>query len=227
MKRWSQRTVATMPLSLAALACIISTPGLASVASGRPVAAPTTLSAAVPDTGARYTPADVRFIQGMMAHHAQALVMTALVPARTTREDMRLLAQRIEVSQRDEIALMRHWLEDRHQMVPDSGAHQMDHAAAGHDMAMRDERMPGMLTPQQLARLTAATGAEFDRLFLQLMIQHHQGALVMVANLFATPGAGQETAVFTFASEVDADQRAEIRRMQAMLDRSSGASGRP
>lgn len=225
MKSPSRLTAAAMPLALAILTAIATTRG-ASAEAVRPLDARATPRAAASDTGVRFTAADVRFIQGMMAHHAQALAMTALVPARTTREDMRLLAQRIEVSQRDEITLMRHWLEDRRQTVPDSGSHQMDHAG-GHDMAMPDMRMPGMLTPEQLARLSAASGADFDRLFLEFMIHHHEGALAMVANLFATPGAGQETAVFAFASEVDADQRAEIRRMQAMLDRSRRTSGRP
>ena len=174
--------------------------------------------------GARpgYTAADVRFMQGMIAHHAQALVMTSLVPSRTSREDMRLLAQRITVSQRDEIALMQHWLERRHQQVPSADTifdpHRAHHMAGGmaggHDMTM----MPGMLTDAEMAQLAAATGSEFDRLFLQYMIRHHEGALTMVADLFATTGAAQDPDTFRFASDVEADQRAEIARMRAMLD---------
>lgn len=225
MKSSSRLTVAAMPLAFAILTGI-ATARTASAEAAPPVGARITPRAAASDTGVRFTAADVRFIQGMMGHHAQALAMTALVPVRTAREDMRLLAQRIEVSQRDEITLMRHWLEDRRQTVPDSASHHIDHDG-GHDMAMPDMRMPGMLTPEQMAQLSAASGADFDRLFLELMIQHHEGALVMVARLFATPGAGQETAVFAFASEVDADQRAEIRRMQAMLDRSRRTSSHP
>jgi len=160
----------------------------------------------------RHTEADVRFMQGMIAHHAQAVTMASLVPARSSRQDMRLLAERIDVSQRDEIAMMRRWLEKRHEQAPslDSGP---AHDAAGHQMLM-----PGMLTEEQMAELAKVTGPEFDRLFLEGMIRHHEGALTMVAQLFATPGAGQEPELFGFASDVDADQRAEIRRMRAMLD---------
>ena len=171
-------------------------------------------AAARADTGARrHTAADVRFMRGMIAHHGQALEMTALVPARTPREDLRILARRIEVSQRDEIATMRRWLQDRGEAVPSAEEHAHHAGMAG----MRHEAMPGMLTPEEMARLSAATGAEFERLFLELMIRHHQGALSMVAELLATPGAAQEADTFRFASDVDADQRAEIARMRAML----------
>jgi uncharacterized protein (DUF305 family) len=163
-----------------------------------------------------YTPADVRFMQGMIAHHAQALAMTALLSERTTRADMHLLAQRIDVSQKDEIALMKHWLERRNQVVPD-----VDLAHAHHDMSSHS--MPGMLTPEQLADLAKANGSEFDRLFLQDMIRHHEGALVMVRDLLATNGAAQESEVFQFASDIEADQRAEIARMRALLAASPGA----
>jgi uncharacterized protein (DUF305 family) len=155
----------------------------------------------------QYTEADVRFMQGMIGHHAQALEMTALLPSRTASNDMRKLAQRIEVSQADEIKMMQHWLEARGQRQPDPHAHHAGGAAL----------MPGMLTPEEMARLAEARGSAFDRLFLQFMIKHHEGALIMVKDLFATPGAGQETEIFTFASDVDADQRMEIERMGAML----------
>lgn len=154
-----------------------------------------------------YTAADVQFMQGMIHHHSQALDMTALLPSRTARQDMRLLAQRIDVSQADEIRMMQDWLEARGQEAPSVHAH---HAAGA-------TLMPGMLTADQMARLAAATGPEFDRLFLEGMIQHHGGALLMVEGLFATPGAGQESEIFAFASDVDADQRMEIGRMRAML----------
>lgn len=157
------------------------------------------------------TEADVRFMQGMIAHHAQALTMTGLVPTRSRSENIRLLTERIAVSQRDEIALMQRWLRDRGEEVPTPEAGHEHHMAGG-DHAL----MPGMLTPQQLDRLAAATGAEFDRLFLEFMIRHHEGALAMVAELFASPGAGQESATFQLASEVDADQRMEIARMRQM-----------
>jgi len=154
-----------------------------------------------------YTAADVKFMQGMIHHHAQALDMVALVADHTSRDDMRKLAQRIEISQADEIKMMQRWLEARGQEVPGPHAHHM----AGAPL------MPGMLTPDEMAQLAAAKGPEFDRLFLEGMIKHHGGALTMVQELFATPGAGQESEMFAFASDVDADQRMEIDRMQGML----------
>lgn len=153
------------------------------------------------------TAADVRFMQGMIHHHAQALDMTALLATRTTSGDMKKLALRIEVSQADEIKMMQRWLEVRHQEAPSEHAHHMNGATL----------MPGMLTAAEMDRLAAAQGADFDRLFLEGMIKHHAGALTMVQELFATPGAGQESEIFAFASDVDADQRMEIERMGAML----------
>lgn len=163
------------------------------------------------ETAARgYSEADVRFLRGMIPHHAQALEMTALVPSRSTRQDVRATAQRIEVSQQDEIAMMQQWLRARRLEAPA--------ADAGHQHGGGHAHMPGMLTPQEMDRLRAASGAAFDRLFLEYMIRHHEGALVMVAELFATPGAGQEPELFGMASEVDSDQRMEIARMRAMLN---------
>jgi uncharacterized protein (DUF305 family) len=164
-------------------------------------------SEAVAASRIRPTATDVRFMQGMISHHAQALAMTALLPSRTAREDMRLLARRIELSQADEIAAMRRWLEVHGETAPDPHTHHE------HDGAL----MPGMLTPEEMGRLEAATGAQFDRLFLESMIKHHDGALFMVNELFATAGAGEEPDIFAFASDVDADQRSEIDRMSAML----------
>ena len=160
------------------------------------------------------TEADIRFMQGMIHHHAQALDMTDLIEARTNDPDMRKLGLRIHVSQTDEIKMMQRWLQARGQEAPDPRAH--------HDMAgmpgMDDPvMMPGMLTHADMARLAAAKGAEFDRLFLEGMIRHHGGALTMVKELFATPGAGQQSDIFAFASDVVADQQAEIDRMTAML----------
>jgi len=152
------------------------------------------------------TPADVKFMQGMIGHHAQALEMTALIADRTSREEMKLLGQRISVSQADEIEMMRAWLRARRQEVPSEHAH---HTHEG--------MMPGMLTPEQMAELAAAKGEAFDRLFLRFMIQHHEGALTMVDELFKTPGAGQEGDINAFAADVDADQRMEIDRMRALL----------
>jgi uncharacterized protein (DUF305 family) len=155
----------------------------------------------------QHTAADVRFMQGMIGHHQQALEMAALLPSRTSREDMKLLGKRIELSQADEIRMMQDWLRARGQSVPDLHAHHAPGATL----------MPGMLTADDMARLAAARGVEFDRLFLEGMIKHHGGALIMVEELFATAGAGQETEVNAFASDVDADQRMEIERMGALL----------
>jgi len=163
-------------------------------------------AAATDQSRIRYTGADVRFMQSMIGHHAQAIEMTALVPARTARDAMKLLAQRIEVSQRDEIAMMQGWLRARGQALPDAHAHHQGGAL-----------MPGMLTAGEMEHLAAASGPAFDRLFLESMIKHHDGALVMVKDLFATPGAGQDPEIFAFASDVDADQRMEIARMSALL----------
>lgn len=168
--------------------------------------APTRPSSEATPAAPKFTEADVKFMQGMIGHHAQALDMTALVPSRTQREDMKLLALRIEVSQKDEIKLMREWLQARKQPAPDEHAH---HAAGA-------PLMPGMLTADEMAKLRAATGVEFDRLFLVLMVKHHEGALTMVKTLLESPGAAQDPEVFAFASDVEADQTMEIQRMKAM-----------
>jgi uncharacterized protein (DUF305 family) len=153
-------------------------------------------------------------MQGMIHHHAQAVEMVELLKTRTQSADMKKLAQRIELSQRDEIKMMRHWLEARGQDAPDPSAHMMHGGMAGMDMPL----MPGMLTADQMKQLAAASGPAFDRLFLTGMIRHHGGALTMVKELFATPGAAQESDIFAFASDVDADQRMEIDRMSRMLE---------
>lgn len=155
----------------------------------------------------QYTGADIKFMQGMIGHHAQAVEMVALVPSRSSVDDVRKLALRIDVSQKDEMNMMREWLQARSQQIPDPRAHHM----------MGATLMPGMLTPEEMARLVAATGAEFDRLFLEGMIKHHAGAISMVAELFATAGAGQTPEIFSYASDVDADQRMEIDRMGSLL----------
>lgn len=157
----------------------------------------------------QYTAADVAFMQGMIGHHAQALEMAALLPSRTSREEMRLLGKRLEVSQADEIEMMQDWLTARGRPLPNAHAHHGQGAML----------MPGMLTEDEMRRLAAASGETFDRLFLEHMITHHEGALTMVEQLFATPGAGQEADIFAFAADVDADQRMEIDRMRSMLGR--------
>jgi uncharacterized protein (DUF305 family) len=156
----------------------------------------------------QHTAADVKFMQGMIGHHSQAVEMVELLKSRTTREDMKLLGLRIELSQEDEIKMMQRWLQVRGQEVPGPHAMHMHGATL----------MPGMLTEEEMAHLADANGAEFDRLFLEGMIKHHGGALTMVDELFATAGAGQEVEIFSFASDVDADQRMEIDRMGAMLN---------
>jgi len=155
----------------------------------------------------QFTPADVKFMQGMIHHHGQAVDMTQLLATRTQSGDMKKLALRIEVSQNDEMKMMRRWLEVRGQEAPGEHAHHMPGAPM----------MPGMLSAEEMARLAATKGPEFDRLFLEGMIKHHAGALTMVQELFATPGAGQDSEIYAFASDVDADQRMEIDRMAAML----------
>jgi uncharacterized protein (DUF305 family) len=153
-----------------------------------------------------HTPADVKFMQGMIGHHAQAVEMVALIADRTATEDLKRLGLRIQVSQEDEMNMMRKWLEVRGEKIPGPHAH---HEPGGF--------MPGMLTSEEMAQLAAAKGKEFDRLFLQGMIKHHGGALTMVDELFKSPGAGQEGDIFAFASDVDADQRMEMERMYMML----------
>jgi len=204
-------TIALSALSGLSASCHSASAGSAPplVQPGAPGQPSKTISAdkAVDLSRVRYTDADVKFMQGMIGHHQQALDMTALVPSRTQREDMKKMALRIEVSQADEIKMMQRWLEDRGQQVPSIHAMHMHGATL----------MPGMLTAEEMARLAAAKGPEFDRLFLEGMIKHHGGALTMVQELFATPSAGQEADIFAFASDVDADQRAEIKRMRGML----------
>lgn len=154
--------------------------------------------------GANYTAADVRFMQGMIHHHAQAVKIAEWAPTHGAGPSVATLCQKIIVSQKDEITMMSTWLRDRNQAVPD--------ANDPHPMMM-----PGMLSDADLAALNAARDSTFDRLFLTDMIKHHQGAIKMVADLFATPGAGQASEMFRFASDVDADQRGEIQRMERML----------
>lgn len=168
---------------------------------------------AIPATaGPGYTVADVQFMQHMIGHHAQAVTMTDMVPTHGAGPAMRQLAEKIDISQQDEIGFMKQWLRERGQVVPEPEAmHGMD--------------MPGMLSDEEMARLDGARGAEFERLFLEFMIRHHEGALLMVEELFAAPGAGQEPDLFRFATDVDADQRDEIYVMQGMLNTLNNTGG--
>lgn len=151
-----------------------------------------------------YVAADVRFMSGMIGHHTQALVMSGWAASRATNPAVKILAERIINSQRDEIALMQRWLRDRRQAIP--AADDPHHA-----------HMPGMLSRADMASLEEARGTAFDRLFLTLMIKHHRGAAQAVTELFATDGAGQDRSVFKFASAVHVDQTTEIARMEKML----------
>lgn len=162
------------------------------------------------------SPKDVEFMQGMIMHHAQAVEMTALIESHTENKELGLLGARISKSQSGEIKFMQRWLEARGEpeQPPMSGMHMN---MPGHDMSGHQMLMPGMLTPKQMDALRKAKGAEFDKLFLSGMIQHHNGALIMVKDLFETAGAGQDAELFNFATDVDSGQRAEIRIMQTML----------
>jgi uncharacterized protein (DUF305 family) len=152
-------------------------------------------------------------MQGMVMHHQQAVEMTALIPSHTENKDLRTLGARISLSQSDEIKFMKRWLLARGESDSMAMPGMPDMDKNGKPM----QPMPGMLTPQQMSALRQANGAEFDRLFLTGMIQHHNGALVMVKQLFDTPGAGQDAELFDFATDVDNTQRAEIGIMQNML----------
>lgn len=175
-----------------------------------------------------YTDADVHFMQGMIVHHAQAVVMSDWAPSHGARPDLQVLCKRIALSQRDEIKVMQQWLRKRHLPTPDP-LHMLSanegpvHDSSGMgmpgmDMGEHPMTMAGMLTPEQMRQLDAAHDSTFDRLYLTGMIRHHEGALEMVAKLFATPGAGQQSEIFAFATDIDAGQRAEIARMEKILN---------
>jgi uncharacterized protein (DUF305 family) len=155
--------------------------------------------------GALFTEADVRFMQGMIAHHAQAIYMSRLASGHEASARLTKLANKIDQSQQAEIKLMQEWLRANGQFAPDTSS-------------WRHMSMPGMLTEDQLAQLNAATGAEFDKKFLTFMIQHHEGALKMVDDLFATAGAAQDIDVSVFANDVQTVQTAEIGTMRQMLN---------
>lgn len=162
-----------------------------------------------------HSPADVQFMQRMIMHHAQAVEMTALIESHTENKDLRSLGARISRSQDDEIKFMKRWLTGRGEpLSPSMSMHDMP----GMDMSQHHSLMPGMLTAKQMDALKSAKGKEFDDLFLKGMIQHHNGALTMVKELFDTAGAGQDAELFNFATDVESGQRAEIRIMENMLE---------
>jgi len=175
-------------------------------------AGPNTTASATGSTGGRYTEADISFMQGMIAHHAQAVLIAGWAPTHDASSSLRALCERIVVGQKDEITFMQNWLRDRHQEVPSGDTAHARMPGMEHHMLM-----PGMLTADQLDQLDSAKGVEFDSLFLRDMIRHHQGALTMVSQLFGTPGAAQDDLMFKFASDMNADQTIEIERMNKML----------
>ena len=176
-----------------------------------------------------FTKADVDFMQGMIHHHQQAVDMVALMRERTKNDELLNFGARIGQTQTEEIKFMKRWLTSRGQKtsmqmmkmdkmkMPKTGSMKMDKMKmedhSNHQMAM-----PGMLTPKQMKALSNAKGNEFDKLFLTGMIQHHEGALVMVDDLFKAQGAGQDAEMFAFATDVDGTQRAEIKIMKTMLE---------
>jgi uncharacterized protein (DUF305 family) len=169
--------------------------------------------------------ADVKFMQGMIMHHSQAVEMTELLKTRTHDTEVQALGKRISISQTDEMRFMKEWLTERGEPLSEPGSMNKTGNMAGIDMAGMDHdhmdmtmpMMPGMLTKEQMKALAAATGPAFDHLFLTGMIQHHTGALTMVKDLFRVPGAGQDPRLFDFASDVDNTQQAEIDIMRHML----------
>jgi uncharacterized protein (DUF305 family) len=209
-------------LALTAAACATGTKSASSSAAAvtpTPTLSPEAEAAAIAQARADsirkpYTAADVEFMQHMIHHHAQAIVMSRWAPSHAASPAVQRLADRIINAQVDEIGTMQNWLRDRRQRVPDAtpGGVMMNMGGMEHEMLM-----PGMLTDEQMKQLDAARGPEFDRLFLTYMIQHHKGAVSMVKQLFDTYGAGIDDVVFKFASDVNVDQTTEIARMEKLL----------
>jgi len=200
-----------------ALVCLLSLPIAAQEtpvvvqpgAPGQPTRSlPPTTRATLPP----HSPADTQFMQNMIMHHAQAVEMTALIDTHTENKELQTLGARISRSQADEIKFMKRWLTAR-----DESTSPPMHHMPGMDMSSHQMLMPGMLSEKQMAALRKAKGQEFDKLFLRGMIQHHNGALIMVKELFDNAGAGQDAELFNFVTDVDSGQRAEIRIMQTML----------
>lgn len=204
---------AVRPVCLLALLAVQTAAALAQV----PIVQPGTPGEATRDLTAEeataiavttHSPDDVRFMHDMIPHHHQALEMSGLAPDRTNRPKLLDAARRIEVSQQDEIGFMQQWLRDRGETAPDP---------ASHDAMHTDHRMAGMATPDQMAALAAATGIDFDRLFLELMIRHHDGAVKMVEDLLEKEGSAFDPVLFEFVTDITNDQAAEIERMHALL----------
>ena len=217
MTFWNHGNAAAALAALAFVGCSTAPRGVTS--GPQPAAANASELAAIAKARADsarypYTEADIHFMSGMIGHHAQAIKMAGWAPTHGASPSVVTLCERIINAQTDEIATMQQWLRDRRQAVPEPDPAGMRMKMGGMEHVML---MPGMLTSDQMQQLDAARGAEFDRLFLTYMIQHHRGAVRMVKELFESPGAGQDELVFKFASDVNVDQTTEIARMQRML----------
>lgn len=190
-------------------------PDVRHLQAGAPGEASTEITEAPDDLrlGSPFTDEDAAFLEGMRAHHQQALEMTALVPERAGREDLRLFAERMHISQEGEVELIDGWLEEHEAALERTGGSHGSHD--GHD---DHAGMPGMLTPAELDAMEAASGERFVQLFLIGMTKHHQGALTMVGDLLATDGAAADPRLYQFASDVDSDQRIELDRMQRIAE---------
>ncbi|ADW68430.1 DUF305 domain-containing protein [Granulicella tundricola] len=211
-KSLSQALVLALTTAAFTLAQAQSAPPI--IQPGAPGTPSKTLPANTTGTLPQRSQADIDFMQGMIMHHGQAIQMTALIQSHTENKEVRSIGQRISLSQTDELKFMRRWLETRNEPISMSMPGMPDMDMIGKPMPA----MPGMLTPPQMEALRNAQGPQFDHLFLTGMMQHHNGALVMVKDLFNQPGAGQDADLFDFATDVDNTQRAEIRIMQQILD---------
>jgi uncharacterized protein (DUF305 family) len=219
---------------------VLGTPLLVCFAFNAPGQEPVVLQPGAPGQATKTLPAttrgklppvsqkDVEFMQGMIHHHGQAVEMVDLIEDRTKNKDLRLIGAKIAQSQTDEMKFMKRWLDMRgeptdHMAAAPARSDHDGHTAHGHEPSkggtQSEHLMPGMLTKAQMDELKNAKGSEFDRLFLTGMIQHHNGALVMVDELFRSAGTGQDAELFSFATDVDSGQRAEIRSMQTLLDK--------
>lgn len=235
MRNWKIRDAAGVATSLCAFSAALTLASLFSVRVDAQKPAPVVVQPGAPGKPTKVLPsttkgklppvskADVEFMQGMIVHHAQAVEMTALIESHTENKDVRSLGARISHSQADEIRFMKRWLTTRGQPISDpaNDMHKMhmNHKNMSHDQMAQMGLMPGMLSSEQMEALRKAKGEEFDRLFLEGMIQHHGGALTMVKDLFDAAGSGQDAELFNFATDVDSGQRAEIRIMQNMLEK--------
>jgi uncharacterized protein (DUF305 family) len=224
--RFARRTVIYNGAFLAASVCAVLIATVAAAQKSNPAkpvvvqpGAPGAPSKSLPSSTRAILPpasaADVQFMQGMILHHAQAVEMTALIPSHTDNHSLHFLGERISRSQTDEIRFMQRWLVTRGESVPKPMPAMPGMDIAHQEMAL----MPGMLTPEQMDTLRKAKGDDFDHLFLLGMIQHHNGALTMVSDLFETAGAGQDAELFDFATDADNTQRVEIGIMQNMLEK--------